>query len=113
MIRRPPRSTLFPYTTLFRSVSHVTYHANDFDREALSKVLPRLCGFEERHELADRILTRKKSVGESLVDNGHPRRKCDVRRCECASFAHWHSHHVEVLGRDRSKQHRRITLRIG
>src|SRR2546430_5667670 len=22
MIRRPPRSTLFPYTTLFRSVSH-------------------------------------------------------------------------------------------
>src|SRR2546425_5115679 len=24
MIRRPPRSTLFPYTTLFRSVSEVT-----------------------------------------------------------------------------------------
>src|SRR5260370_9162179 len=24
MIRRPPRSTLFPYTTLFRSVSHIT-----------------------------------------------------------------------------------------
>src|SRR2546427_9513020 len=23
MIRRPPRSTLFPYTTLFRSVRHV------------------------------------------------------------------------------------------
>src|SRR3712207_9260905 len=23
MIRRPPRSTLFPYTTLFRSISHV------------------------------------------------------------------------------------------
>src|SRR2546429_3820774 len=23
MIRRPPRSTLFPYTTLFRSVPHV------------------------------------------------------------------------------------------
>jgi len=22
MIRRPPRSTLFPYTTLFRSVTH-------------------------------------------------------------------------------------------
>src|SRR2546422_7169896 len=25
MIRRPPRSTLFPYTTLFRSVRHYTY----------------------------------------------------------------------------------------
>src|SRR5256885_17261362 len=25
MIRRPPRSTLFPYTTLFRSVPHADY----------------------------------------------------------------------------------------
>src|SRR5258708_18048900 len=25
MIRRPPRSTLFPYTTLFRSYSHFTW----------------------------------------------------------------------------------------
>src|SRR2546430_8836327 len=24
MIRRPPRSTLFPYTTLFRSIPHLT-----------------------------------------------------------------------------------------
>src|SRR5438445_10165675 len=24
MIRRPPRSTLFPYTTLFRSLDHLT-----------------------------------------------------------------------------------------
>src|SRR3989442_6197926 len=26
MIRRPPRSTLFPYTTLFRSLRHLTTH---------------------------------------------------------------------------------------
>src|SRR5256885_16321780 len=26
MIRRPPRSTLFPYTTLFRSISHRLDH---------------------------------------------------------------------------------------
>src|SRR2546422_8290911 len=26
MIRRPPRSTLFPYTTLFRSTCHVIIH---------------------------------------------------------------------------------------
>src|SRR5258706_11124139 len=25
MIRRPPRSTLFPYTTLFRSINNITY----------------------------------------------------------------------------------------
>src|SRR2546430_16452071 len=27
MIRRPPRSTLFPYTTLFRSVEHAVFKA--------------------------------------------------------------------------------------
>src|SRR3712207_8047450 len=26
MIRRPPRSTLFPYTTLFRSLEQVVHH---------------------------------------------------------------------------------------
>src|SRR5260221_5253448 len=31
MIRRPPRSTLFPYTTLFRSV-FFDHHPDDFDR---------------------------------------------------------------------------------
>src|SRR2546429_6818852 len=29
MIRRPPRSTLFPYTTLFRSISLDGYDASD------------------------------------------------------------------------------------
>src|SRR2546430_13309686 len=28
MIRRPPRSTLFPYTTLFRSVAPLTVHVS-------------------------------------------------------------------------------------
>src|SRR3989454_5590455 len=27
MIRRPPRSTLFPYTTLFRSLEFLVHHA--------------------------------------------------------------------------------------
>src|SRR5258705_5858928 len=31
MIRRPPRSTLFPYTTLFRSWSQVSLHAAGAD----------------------------------------------------------------------------------
>src|SRR2546423_10561691 len=29
MIRRPPRSTLFPYTTLFRSIRHLTHKKED------------------------------------------------------------------------------------
>src|SRR5260370_27781255 len=28
MIRRPPRSTLFPYTTLFRSLTALLHHIN-------------------------------------------------------------------------------------
>src|SRR5438045_7974665 len=30
MIRRPPRSTLFPYTTLFRSIFTIIYRRNTF-----------------------------------------------------------------------------------
>src|SRR2546430_9922704 len=33
MIRRPPRSTLFPYTTLFRSIGSVEYYRTS-DRAA-------------------------------------------------------------------------------
>src|ERR1039458_10487468 len=32
MVRRPPRSTLFPYTTLFRSLAGRRLDADDFDR---------------------------------------------------------------------------------
>src|SRR2546426_9272174 len=34
MIRRPPRSTLFPYTTLFRSLGHI---AADWITQALAR----------------------------------------------------------------------------
>src|ERR1039457_3491812 len=37
MIRRPPRSTLFPYTTLFRSAK-----APGFSLQCLTKLLPHL-----------------------------------------------------------------------
>src|SRR5256886_8590146 len=47
MIRRPPRSTLFPYTTLFRSLLEETIpkaqglaKKNDFAAEDLSAFLP-------------------------------------------------------------------------
>src|SRR2546426_3659876 len=49
MIRRPPRSTLFPYTTLFRSLSLVKLasDAQDFFHETRSGALSlRQLGFE-------------------------------------------------------------------
>src|SRR5260221_9678062 len=39
MIRRPPRSTLFPYTTLFRSQGLRAGHGGDHDRRLLEPVL--------------------------------------------------------------------------
>src|ERR1035441_10906065 len=49
MIRRPPRSTLFPYTTLFRSV---TAPLHDVDERAVH---------HRRHEDIDRKSTRLNS----------------------------------------------------
>src|SRR5687767_15740149 len=49
MIRRPPRSTLFPYTTLFRSVAEVV--RGDLDLLELFAVAPQL--HEVAHALGD------------------------------------------------------------
>src|SRR3712207_7854358 len=45
MIRRPPRSTLFPYTTLFRSgnISPTTKECEECIKEGTSWVAPRMC----------------------------------------------------------------------
>src|SRR2546428_10931794 len=55
MIRRPPRSTLFPYTTLFRSYSTVA-------RAAQSRVLP-LRSRMRRATLADTHRTSRLQEG--------------------------------------------------
>src|SRR2546430_3570204 len=41
MIRRPPRSTLFPYTTLFRSMQETPQAGDDEDRGASRVPSPR------------------------------------------------------------------------
>src|SRR2546430_8569669 len=40
MIRRPPRSTLFPYTTLFRSAAHARQPDDRPDQQAGQRELP-------------------------------------------------------------------------
>src|SRR6202044_4017909 len=52
MIRRPPRSTLFPYTTLFRSADmRIAYVVHDFNRH----------GGHSRYVAEDRKSTRLNS----------------------------------------------------
>src|SRR5438094_10667084 len=66
MIRRPPRSTLFPYTTLFRSRALVTKHP--LKRFACPITLRQGCARSEEHtselqspyDLVCRLLLEKK-----------------------------------------------------
>src|SRR3989441_10781206 len=53
MIRRPPRSTLFPYTTLFRSPVDVPQAALDLRREAVALEIV-LVQLEDRPDLCER-----------------------------------------------------------
>src|SRR5256885_7479467 len=59
MIRRPPRSTLFPYTTLFRS-----------------RLRGRLSAGAARSGHAE--------AGRGFLDDGGARRRADARRCAAA-----------------------------
>src|SRR2546429_8910474 len=65
MIRRPPRSTLFPYTTLFRS------HFVEYDRASLEKRYPQIA-FEEIHkgifEPESGVLLARRAVAAVVED---------------------------------------------
>src|SRR5258705_1438290 len=59
MIRRPPRSTLFPYTTLFRSLKALSYTGLIWGLKPVpASVLEEA---ERRHRLQDRKSTRLNS----------------------------------------------------
>src|SRR3712207_8731934 len=58
MIRRPPRSTLFPYTTLFRSPSHSSRANGEQPRSAGRDLRPRALRLECPSEPAERARRR-------------------------------------------------------
>src|SRR5256885_15258750 len=59
MIRRPPRSTLFPYTTLFRSILIPSDRVHDVRLKLATQGLPK--GSVTGFELIDRKSTRLNS----------------------------------------------------
>src|SRR2546430_7468337 len=64
MIRRPPRSTLFPYTTLFRSVHRAVVNRVAVDRRAHPDVIQM-----RRHDdvfVAARAVASAKDAGDVL-----------------------------------------------
>src|SRR2546430_13341857 len=72
MIRRPPRSTLFPYTTLFRSVGLEARSPRARNRSALEQLVPVSHPRSEEHtselqsqsNLVCRLLLEKKKITE-------------------------------------------------
>src|SRR2546430_9623933 len=84
MIRRPPRSTLFPYTTLFRSRARMTESAGAQAIEAIERAIALApdCGWirvwrSEEHtselqsqsNLVCRLLLEKKTINSAVEVN--------------------------------------------
>src|SRR2546430_15148976 len=70
MIRRPPRSTLFPYTTLFRSHPVVVRHAQHFaDVPAVGDAV----AMRDHRALRERRRARRVQEREDVVRPGGPR----------------------------------------
>src|SRR2546425_11452330 len=66
MIRRPPRSTLFPYTTLFRSAEAVELHVPEAVQIEVRRASMGDGIAEERVVLQDRVVIGEVRPGESV-----------------------------------------------
>src|SRR5436189_5750838 len=74
MIRRPPRSTLFPYTTLFRSL--------DARAPPVAMVAdPQIARHAELPQVRFRPLHLRETLRRDRDAVGHPARKARCRRC--------------------------------
>src|SRR2546422_6656428 len=65
MIRRPPRSTLFPYTTLFRSSVPLRVHGDTFT--VVISAAAEIRGIDQR--VASRIQLRHEGVPHRVADD--------------------------------------------
>src|SRR2546423_8382394 len=65
MIRRPPRSTLFPYTTLFRSKSHTA----DSARVASIMENTNLSKQQQVSEIMRQMLTQAQTAGQYFTND--------------------------------------------
>src|SRR3712207_7089673 len=99
MIRRPPRSTLFPYTTLFRSaaglgaVQRVDAHQlgeleEVGDAAGLLQVLVQLragAGHLRSEEHTSELQSRQYLVCRLLLEKNTEHRRCAARACDALS----------------------------
>src|SRR2546429_10010622 len=74
MIRRPPRSTLFPYTTLFRSneqdykyVARLTEFAKEWEPKSDTRGLPELLEYLDYYEQAGGVVALEEDAAADAV----------------------------------------------
>src|SRR5256885_11938196 len=80
MIRRPPRSTLFPYTTLFRSVLRrlPVHYTNRLTIAALRmRAVEEQKGFRNANRKGEHACRRRRPSGSSHERASHPARRAD------------------------------------
>src|SRR5690348_17872395 len=101
MIRRPPRSTLFPYTTLFRSRSPLSCCAGEYMTTSGPSVVDhRLPRSEEHtselqspvHLVCRLLLEKKKKKTNKTNDNNKKKVKSDTTR-DVAQSVNQHTEH--------------------
>src|SRR3712207_9110883 len=104
MIRRPPRSTLFPYTTLFRSRGHwihVTSHRAGPTRAATERWLERIgMPYDDLHCSYDKV-ARCVELGIDVLVDDSPVNLARAREhgIAGATIVHpWNEHVVESDG---------------
>src|SRR2546422_2340744 len=92
MIRRPPRSTLFPYTTLFRS----------FEDGGLDEVAVRVVGATAEQDLDAGVSLRRVDVALDLVErlpaDHRPHEVPKLRRGSHFHLAEHREHPISDLG---------------
>src|SRR5205814_8009808 len=93
MIRQPPRSTLFPYTTLFRSIllarcnlKHDILEEADLGDERLARSEEHTSELQSLRHLVCRLLLEKKNGNSILPRPAHSRRLVSLphHRAICA-----------------------------
>src|SRR5688572_32231131 len=66
MIRRPPRSTLFPYTTLFRSAEFIAHLLDPQEDPLIEKALQSSAAF--RSLRANKDAAKTAELAKSIID---------------------------------------------
>src|SRR5258708_14139119 len=98
MIRRPPRSTLFPYTTLFRSRSAEPFdgpilkHAQHFSLRHRIRSEEHTSELQSPDHLVCRLLLEKKNTGKRSAEAIHQRHKKQPRPASATPRAAARSH---------------------